>query len=366
MMDQRAAIPWFAVLAVAACIPAALLDRAQFFHSALFAFMLWLGVSLGALAQLMLHHLTAGRWGFIVQRILEAALFPLSVLALCFAGILWGLPQLRHGSGYFAPGWVIGRAVACFAVWIWLSWRLRSLSIRQDAEESPTPLLRIRTLSGPGLILYFLTLSLAMFDWVMQLQPEWRSTMFPVIIAATQTLLALSLATAAVVFLLPRDRRIDQLAVTSGWHDLGKLLFAFVIFWTYVAFSQFLIIWCGNLPEEAAWYLARNRGGWEWFARILGAVCFAGPAAVLLAQPPKKNRRTLAAIALWIAAAQTAYLFWVVAPAFYPAFHLSWMDLLLPIAMGGIWLFFFLMGWRSADPIPRHDPRLAELEARTP
>lgn len=365
MMDRRAAMPWIALLIAVACILAAITDRAQFFHSALFAFTLWLSISLGALAQLMLHHLTAGRWGFIVQRILEAALVPLPMLALLFALILWGLPELRQGSGYFAPGWVIARAALCFAVWIGLSWRLRSLSIQQDAEESPAPILRIRALCGPGLVLYFLTLGLAMFDWIMQLQPEWRSTMFPVIMAATQTLLALSLATAAAAFLLPRGEQADELAVPSGWQDLGKLLFAFVIFWAYVAFSQFLIIWSGNLPHEAVWYLVRNRGGWEWFARILGAICFAAPAAVLLFQPPKKNKRVLAVISLWIAAAQTAYLFWVIAPAFYPAFHLSWMDLLIPAGVGGIWGILFLWGWRSASPIPKNDPRLGQLEVKT-
>ena len=363
MMKRRHTIlPWTLAGALILFILAALLDHVQFIHSALFAFVIWLSVSLGALAQLMVHHLTGGRWSFILQRILEAMLFPFPLLLMLFLLVFAGTPLLRQGTGYFHPAWVMGRAALCFAIWFWLSWKLRSESIEQDRKTDVMPTNNLRITSGPGLVLYFLTVSLAMFDWLMQLEPGWRSTMFPVIMIATQTLLGLSFATVMAVSILPlREKRIDALATIRGWHDVGKLLFAFVIFWAYVAFSQFLIIWCGNLPLESIWYLHRNRGGWEWLARVIAVVCFIAPAAVLLFQPPKKNRHALAGISAGVWIAQAVYLFWVVTPAFFPAFHLSWMDFAIPLATGGIWGACFWYGWQSADPIPRNDPRLKEL-----
>ena len=348
--------------ALAVCVLAAWLDREQFLHSAFFAFVVWLSVTLGALAQLMVHHLTGGRWGFMVQRIFEAALAPLPALSLLFALVFAGTPTLWHGTGYFRPAWVIARAALCFAAWFWLAWVLRSRSLEQDRRTDVGPTRTLRALSGPGLVVYFLTVSFALLDWLMELEPGWRSTMFPVIMIATQTLLALSGATVAAVFLLPfQEQSVEQLATTQGWHDLGKLLFAFVIFWTYVAFAQFLIIWCGNLPMETVWYLHRNANGWQWLARGIAVVCFIGPVAVLLFQAPKKNRHALALVAgvIWIS--QLVYLFWVVTPAFFAAFHVSWMDFLIPLAFGAVWASYFWQAWSMAAAIPLRDPRLLEL-----
>jgi len=341
---------------------AALIDHRQFARSSLYAFVIWLGVTLGALSQLMLHHLTGGRWGFVIRRILEAALVPLPLLALLFAIVFLGLPELRQGSGYFCPGWMALRAVIDFAIWFWLAWLLRSRSIEQDSRSDFAPAQTLRKISGPGLVLYFLTVSLAMLDWLMELEPGWRSTIFPTVIMATQTLLALSGATALAPCLLSlEDKDAEALATIRAWHDLGKLLFAFVIFWTYVSFAQLLIIWSGNLPSESIWYLHRSRGGWQWIARTVAIVCFVGPAAVLLFQAPKKSPRILARIAAAIWVSQTIYLFWVVAPAFAPSFRVHWMDIALPAAVGCIWVPLFCFAWRSANPLPGNDPRLLEL-----
>lgn len=367
MKSVNTVLRWGALGALIVCLLAAFLDREQFFRSALFGVVIWLSVTLGALAQLMVHHLTGGRWGFMVQRILEASLFPFPILAVLFTVVFAGTPILWHGTGYFQSALVIGRAAVCFAVWFWLAWKLRSGSVEQDRQTDFEPTRKMRAISGPGLVLYFLTVSFAMFDWVMQLEPEWRSTMFPVIMIATQTLLGLSFATASASVILPfHEQRVEELAVTSGWHDLGKLLFAFVIFWAYVSFAQFLIIWCGNLPLESAWYLRRNHDGWEWLARFIAVVSFVAPAAVLLFQAPKKNPRTLAKVSVGIWVSQVVYLFWVITPAFFPAFHVSWMDFVIPLAVGTIWGACFSYGWSSADPLPRNDPRLMELGVTAP
>ncbi len=358
----------FAAGGALVCALAEWVNPAQFFHSCLYGFILWLCVSLGALAQLMTHHLTGGRWGFVVRRILEAALTPLPALAVIFFILFLGSPMWRQGHGYFQPAWVACRAVGCFAIWIALARTLRKRSLEQDRADMTSdfqPMREMRTISGPGLVLYFVTLSLVMADWVMELEPGWRSTMFPGIVIATQTLMALSGATVAAVYLLPREQREGELATVQAWHDLGKLLFAFVIFWAYVAFSQLLIIWSGNIPVESVWYLHRDKNGWQWLARAIGVVCFFAPAGVLLFQAPKKNRNTLAKVAAGIFISQAIWLFWVIVPAFSPAFHVSVMDILVPLALGAVWGSFFWRGWVAASPIPRNDPRLEGLGVTT-
>ena len=339
---------------------AAWINPRQFARSGLFAFMIWSGITLGALAQLMLHHLTGGRWGFTIRRILEAALVPFPMLALLFVAVALLLPEFRNGTGYFHPAWFALRAVIIFAVWFWLAWILRTRSIQQDRSRDYDAARALRTISGPGLVLYFLTVSFAMTDWIMILEPGWRSTIFPTIAMATQTLLALCFGTVAAVRLLPDDIR-KTVANTAAWHDLGKLLFTFTIFWTYVSFAQLLIIWSGNLPSESVFYIHRSHDGWQWIARTMAVVCFFGPAAVLLFQAPKKNPCVLARIAIFIGLAQTVYLFWVVAPAFSTAFRVHAMDVILPAAVGCLWVPIFHLAWHGAAPVPGNDPRLEEL-----
>jgi len=355
-------------LGTAACAAADAVDRALFLPSLLYALILWLSVSLGALAFLMMHHLSGGRWGFVIRRVLEAALEPLPLLAVVFFAFFLLSPALRQGEGYFAPGWIAFRAALCFAVWIGIARALRRRSLGQDASADPRFTRGLRRISGPGLVVYFLTISFAMTDWLMELEPGWRSTMFPGIVMSTQALLALSGAVAAFFWLPKRGAEagvLQEVATEKAWHDLGKLLFAFVIFWAYVAFSQLLVIWSGNLPHELVWYSHRSAGGWDVLAKVIGAACFFAPAAVLLFQRPKRRPRVLArvAVAIWIS--QAVYLYWVVLPAFHPALGWRWTDLLAPVAVGVIWSALFWSAWRAAPPLPRHDPRLAQLDLIT-
>ncbi|HWL54538.1 MAG TPA: hypothetical protein VNQ90_19010 [Chthoniobacteraceae bacterium] len=363
--NRRLTLGRGAAVAALVCLFCGLLNREVFFRSWFYGFMLWYSVSLGALAGLMTHHLSGGRWGFVTRRLMEAALTPLPMLAVAFFVFFFGTSLLREGTGYFHPVAVALRAVICFGVWIGLSAALRRRSLLQDGTGDETPTREMRAISGPGLVVYFLTVSLAMTDWVMALEPGWRSTMFPGIMIATQVLMSLSAATAGAVWLLPEGAEVERLRTAQTWMDLGKLLFAFVIFWAYVAFAQLLIVWSGNLPDESVWYLARSRGGWEWLARGVGAAAFFAPAGVLLFQAPKRNRFVLAKVAVGIWVAQAIYLFWVVMPAFYPRFHVSWMDGVVPAAIGLFWSLCFWMGWSRAPRIARNDPRIQRLGVLT-
>lgn len=341
----------------------ALWNRAQWVPSFYYAFILWVSVSLGALVLLMTHHLSGGRWGFAVRRIMEAAMAPLPFLGLLFLILLAMEPRLRAGEGYFRFAWLLLRAIFCFGLWIALAFTLRSLSLKQDREPDARYTRRLRTLSGPGLVIYFITVSFVMTDWLMQLEPGWRSTMFPGIMMASQTLLALAGATVAAGYLFSGEKPHASAFSPRIWLDLGTLLFAFVIFWAYVAFSQLLIIWAGNLPSEIAWYLRRSEPGWLWMARLIGLICFFAPAAVLLFQGVKRDATKLGGVALAIWISQAFFLYWVLMPSFFPVFHVSVADFLVPAGVGAMWSALFWHAWKAAPPMPENDPRLEPLGA---
>ena len=357
---NKASLSLFLPGAVLVALPA-LWNRGQWGPSFHYAFIIWLSVSLGALALLMTHHLSGGRWGFAVRRIMEAALAPFPLLAIFFLILFAVEPRLRAGEGYFQSWWILLRGIIYFILWTGMAWALRSLSIKQDGVADLRYTRTLRTLSGPGLVVYFISVSFAMVDWLMQLEPGWRSTMFPGIMMASQTLLALAGATVAARYLFPEGKAGVPPFSARIWLDLGTLLFAFVIFWAYVAFSQLLIIWAGNLPAEIVWYLRRSESGWLWMARVIGAICFFAPAGVLLFQVVKRHgtRLTGVAVAIWIS--QAFFLYWVVMPSFFPAFHVSVADFLLPAGMGAMWCALFWRAWKSAPPIPINDPRLEPL-----
>jgi len=208
-------------------------------------------------------------------------------------------------------------------------------------SPKPAP---IAALSAGGLIVYVLCMNFASTDWVMSLHPQWYSTVFVEVFASGQFVAALALMTA-----LLAGFGHDSLGVadaTKVFHDLGNMLLAFIIFWVYVAFAQFLIIWSGNLPKEISWYLARSRGGWQWLALTLLIIQFLLPFALLLSRAAKRNPAHLARICICILIASAANDFWLVAPAFHPdGIHLHWLDLAEFVALGGFWFgafFYFL------------------------
>ena len=350
---------------------------ASFFQAYLFGYLFWVGIALGCLALLMLHHLAGGRWGFVIQRPLEAGVRTLPLLALLFVPILFGLKELylwarpetvaaeallRHKQLYLNPPAFLFRAVVFFAVWIGVGALLTMLSGRRDQGAETLPLTRrMQVLSGPGLLLYGVTVSFAAIDWGMSLEPFWFSSVYGIIFIVGQNLAALAFVIVTVVLLSDRPPLRDAIT-PQQFHDLGNFLLAFVMLWAYIAFSQFLIIWSGNLPEEIPWYLNRMRGGWGVLAAILVAFHFLVPFLLLLSRSTKRRAKVLLLVAAGILAMRLLDLYWLTSPAFHPGgFSLHWMDLSLPVGLGGIWLAAYLSRLQRRPLLPEHDPRFAAV-----
>ncbi len=360
----------------------AFLDRDQFFRSWLIGFLFCLGLSLGSLALLMLQHLSGGHWGLAGRRVFEAASRNIPFVALLFIPLLFGLPRLytwaqpeavradevlQHKALYLNVPFFLGRAVLYFAIWTLCSWLLNSWSAAQDRGEvavHPSDTRRFRTVSAPGLLVYCITITFASIDWVMSLDPHWYSTIFGLIFVAAQGLTAFSL----VIIVLSLLSDVEPLAsyVRPGLHflDLGKLLLAFVMLWAYFSFSQFLIIWSGNLPEEIPFFASRLRGGWQYVSLVILFGHFALPFALLLSRDLKRRPRLLAQVAIGILVMRVLDLIWIVEPMFpHRRFPIHWMDVALPLGLTGLWLFLFVRNLRGRTLLPFNDPFFKEALA---
>jgi len=385
MNDNRSLIRWdlmqkrslaVGLIAAVLCAGGALIFPPSSFRAYLGAYIFWIGIPMGCLALLMLHHLVGGRWGFMIQRVLEAAIQTLPLMALLFIPLLFGLsdlypwartevvaadPLLQQKAAYLNIPFFIARTVAYFAVWIVLGRLLVTWSLQQDRTADDALTLRLQRLSGPGLVLYGLTVTFAAIDWMMSLEPKWYSTIFGMIFMVSFGLAALAVAILATRF-LESQKPLSQVISPDRWHDLGNLLLALVMFWAYLQFSQFLLIWSENLAEEIPWYLHRIGGGWEWVALALILFLFALPFILLLSRTTKRSARMLSQVAAAILFMHWLDILWIVAPSFYPArFHLHWLDIVAPVGIGGLWLAAFIGYLKARSLLPLHDPRFAEV-----
>ena len=362
------------VVCLLLCLVGWLLDPRQFFISYLFAELVWLGVALGCMAFLMIHYLTGGKWGWPVRRFFEAAAKTLPLLGLLFLPIFfgihylypWAMPArvaadkiLQHKHPYLSVPFFIARAVIAFAIWSVMAYLLNKWSREQDGTRNPAPMKRLRKLSGPGLVIYPLTITFVFVDWVMSLEPDWFSTMFPILICIGQMLSGLAFVILLLAWIGPRTS-LSEIIGKENFHHLGSLLLAFTMLWAYMAFSQLLVIWSGNLPHEISWYLHRIAGGWRWVLVFLVLFHFFGPFFLLLSRQVKRTERALAAIAGVMFMAHVVDVWWMIVPSFYPRdLHLSWLDFVALIGVGGIWLFFFARNLETRPLVPMNDPRFA-------
>ena len=388
MMDIRPVAPpeidrlssralYVGIAALAACAIWAVFNAEQFFRSYLLAFVFWIGVALGCLAILMVQHMSGGAWGLVIRRVLEAAtrtFLPMALLAIPLAvGLkfiyIWANPEaaagneelihlLKHKEPYLNVWFFRGRMVFYFLVWIGVTYFLNKWSLEQDRTGDQRITRRMQNLSGPGLVLYGLTVTFASIDWVMSLEPEWFSTIFGILFMGGQGVLAMAFVI-AVLILLKNHKPFSEIIAPRHFHDLGKLLLAFIMLWAYFNFSQFLIIWSGNLPEEIPWYLRRFHGPFKWIGLIIVIFHFALPFLMLLSRDLKRSGRHLAMVAIAVIVLRLVDLYWLIAPEFHHGeFHPHLMDIIAPIGVGGIWVWFFCRQLKTRPLLPVGDPDL--------
>lgn len=355
----------------------AFLDRAQFFHSYLIGIVFWAGVALGSLALLMLQHLTGGGWGLVIRRVLEASSRTIPVVLILFVPVVLGMSHLypwmhqeemaksaalvSKAAHYLNRDFFIARASIYFLIWLLLTYFLNDWSREQDRTAERRFTKRMKTLSGPGLVLFVITTTFASIDWVMSLDPEWSSTMFGFLFVASWALSAMAFVIATLALLANR-KPLAGVVAPSHFHDLGKLLLALVMLWAYFAFSQFLIIWSGNLPEETTWYLNRTRGGWGGIALAVIVLHFALPFLLLLSRDFKRNAHKLAILAAFLLFMRLVDLFWIIEPEFNRGhFHLSWMDVAAPLGIGGVWIAAFCWQLQKRPLVAFNDPQLESV-----
>jgi len=348
-----------------------------YYFSYLMSFTLVLGLTLGSLGLLMLQHLTSGHWGILIRRPLESATRTLPLIAALFLPIaffgmkyLYGAwlnpealqkePLSQFQQTYLTAGRFELRAAVYFVIWLALMFIFNRLSKQQDSNPADRTLRRrLKMLAGPGIILYVFAMSFAAIDWVMSLSPHWASTIYGFLFVAGQLISSMSLMIAVVV-LLARTEPYSGILQQRHLHDLGKLLLAFVMLWAYFDFSQLLIIWSGNLPEEITFYRTRLYGGWGVVAVIVLIFHFFVPFFLLLSQNVKRSARILPKVALWLIFMRLVDLFWMTRPEFTSSALPTWLDIVLPVALGGLWLGFFAFNLKQLPLLPIGDPKLAE------
>jgi hypothetical protein len=369
---------YIGVVASVIAIALGFMNSKVFFRGYLVSFMDWLGICLGSMVILMVRHLTGGGWGMVIRRILGAAMRTVPLLTLFFIPIAWlGVPRLypwamplesvenptirehlAHNKfveiGYLHWSGFIWRAVIYFAIWNLLSYLLTRWSKQQDTPPVRDNSARFKAVAGPGIILYAFTISFAGIDWVMSLDPSWISTIYGLLFVAGELISALCFAV-VIERILFKYKPMSELLRPDFVHDHGKFMLTFVMVWAYFSFSQWLIIWAGNLPEEITWYIRRLHGGWGEVGLFLVVFQFFVPFFLLLSRPLKRDITRLVWLAVWLICVRYIDLFWLIEPNFSTSFHVTWADLLIPFAMGGLWLAYFCHNLSSMPLLPAYD-----------
>jgi len=368
------------------CVIGFVVDRDQFFRSWLIAFMLFLGISLGSLALMMIQHLSGGTWG-VFRRVFEASSRTLPLMAALFIPVIagmtdlypWSHPDLvqedhilQHKALYLNSGFFIARYVVYFLGWIALAYTLTAWSKRQD-EGDMSVNLKIQRLSGFGIVFYALTITFAGIDWIMSLNPHWYSTLFGFLMMGGQGLTTLAF-TIIISHYLSRRPPMQELLKPAHFHDLGKLSLAFTMLWAYFNFSQFLLTYAANLVEEVPYFLSRLDHGWQYLAIFLILFHFFVPFFLLLSRDNKRASTRLVMIAAWIIFMRYVDIYMLVTPEFASDganlhmahgehashFFVSWLDLAAPLAIGGIWMWAFAGNLLQRPMLAFRDPYLRE------
>lgn len=357
-------------------------DTQNALRSWLLGLIFWGGIGIGGLGVLILQYLTGGAWGVVIRRTVEAASRTLPVIAIMFLPIAIGVTHLYEwthlkddpiiqGRGWYLTvgGWVF-RAILYFVLWGVMVYLLNKWSENQDKaadmEESAKWLGTATAFSGPTMVFFVLVVTFASVDWVMTLEPHWFSTIWGFLFVAGWGLSCFCFVVALLAMLADKAP-MNRILGKRHFHDLGKLMLALVMVWAYFNFSQFLIIWSGNIPEETPWYINRMKGGWGYVGLALILLHFAFPFLILLQQDFKRKAKLLASMAAFILLMRLVDMFYLIAPspmihghgdAGHEVSHLSWLYLVGPVATGGIWLWYFFGELKKRPMVPVNDPFL--------
>lgn len=355
-------------------------QREQALRSWLLGFIFWGGIGFGSIGVLLLQYLTGGAWGVVLRRILEAASRTLPVLFVLFLPIMFGVTYLyawthmqndeiiKFRAPYLSVEWFIFRAVLYFILFGSMAYFLNKWSLQQDnaatGDEAAKYLADAGKFSGPTIIFFVLTVTFASVDWVMTLDPHFYSTMWGFLFVAGWALSTFSFSVVMLAW-LSKTEPMNRFVGKRHFHDIGKLMLAFTMVWAYFNFSQYLIIWSGNIPEETKWYLPRVQGTWGAIGVLLIIFHFAFPFLVLLSRDIKRNAKWLSMLAAFILVMRLIDMYYLIGPSptilshgHEVPFHLSWMDFVAPVAIGGIWLWWFFGELVKRPLMPVNDPYL--------
>lgn len=343
-----------------------------FFRAYLVSFVFWVGMGLGSLAILMLHHLSGGAWGAALLRILEADARTLPWLTIIGLPLylsiptlfVWARPEaaanplLQQKAAYLNQPFFIARTIAYFVIWNGLVWLMARLGRERDADPTPRNQNRLRRAGAIGLVVFGVTVTFAAIDWIMSLEPEWYSTIFAAMVAIGGILASFAFVILLFV-ILARRAPLNAVSSPQLLNDLGNLLLSFVMMWAYLAFSQYLLIWSGNLTEEIPWYIKRLNGGWEWYAVFIGLMYFVLPFVLLIIRQVKRHGRLLGVVALLLVLTRWLEVNWLIVPVFEPSPVFTLPDLLVTLGMSGVYLVLLK---RELGKRPLLDPADSNLE----
>jgi hypothetical protein len=359
-------------IALAATLVALFTDSQHFWQSYLFAYIFWAGLTLGCLGIFFMHNVVGGNWGVVVRRMVESGLKTLPLMAFFAIPLFFALKTLYrwtdaayrtdhfavgHKAAYMNEPFFIARTVLYFVIWLALGYRILGMANEHDRTGDPALFKRIKGASAPALVIFVVSTTYAFIDWIMSLEPDWYSTIYPWMFTVGEVLLTFAFLTALLVLLSKREP-FSSFVTQQHYHDLGNLMLAFTMLWAYMSFAQFLIIWAENLPDEIPWYIRRFSGGWGYVAWAIAIFHFGVPFFLLLMRSIKKNPNLLSRLAIWMIIVRILDVFWIVVPAWrQKGLDVYWTDVVALIGIGGIWLGFFIRNLKSRPLLASHDPR---------
>ena len=363
------------IVGIIGSIGACVVDPKQFFYSYLTAFVYWTSIGLGGLFFTMIHHLVDATWSVVVRRFVENLMFALPIMLVFFIPVILGMSNLfewsdsgvvaadhllTKKSGYLNTGFFIVRALLYFAIWTFLAYKLYRLSQQQDKGHNAGITVTWRKVSAPGMILFAVTTTFAAIDWIMSLDAHWYSTIFGAYYFAGAAMSAMAVTLLMVIY-LHKQNVLTGVITAEHWHDLAKLMFAFIVFWAYMAFSQYFLIWYANIPEETIWYKHRWEGSWRTVTLMIVIGHFCAPFLMLITRAAKRSAGFLTFVALFMLAMHYIDMYWLIIPNLHEhGPHFSWVDLTTILAIGGPFLWYFWSKLTSAPLVPVGDPKLAD------